>query len=253
MKTRLFALLMVALLCTAATAAPKYAIENVQLGGGLYTFDVVLKSLDGLTLPGDAGYDPALHDLAGYGIAVTLTGADTGDFDLQAGDNNLIVSYDQIIFDASGGTLKTPSPSWRELIEDIDGENYLFETLPGAGGPYTASPNSNVSGDGLTVQQTLISEEAGVGVVPAVGGVLARFQLGYVGSELLADIDVELSLHADGITNGVVDNPNDPPYLLLTSPTNNVVDMEVIPEPATFALLGVGIGAMVFGRRRRSR
>ena len=236
--SRAIAIMAVLSLSATAFAAPMYEVQNVQLvaghaalgGADVLMFDVVLVSQGELKLPGDPGYTAA-DALTGFGGAAALSGPAASNFTGNANYNRLKGSY------------------WQAVI-GVDG-TYQFAGLKGQDFPNDAgvvASNAAVSADGNTLTHAMVAEYGNPleGVAPVVGNVLARFVFEYTGTPDLGQLTI--LIHEDGMsTEGVPLGLANKAYLLTNA---GRFDMDLVPEPATMGLLGLGLLGMVIRRKK---
>ena len=227
--SRAIAIMAVLSLSATAFAAPMYEVANVQLvadhpalgGADVLMIDVVLTDATGV-----------VGDLTGFGGAATLSGAAAANFTANAAYNRLQGSY------------------WQAVV-GMDGLTYQFAGLKGdafPNNPGVVASNAAASTDGNTLTQAMVAEYGnpleGVGAV--VGNVLARFVFEYTGTPDLGQLTI--SIHEDGMsTEGVPLGCAAKPYLLTNA---GRIDLDLIPEPATMGLLGLGLLGLVSRRKK---
>jgi len=227
--SRAIAIMAVLSLSATAFAAPMYEVANVQLvadhpalgGADVLMFDVVLVDADGVTA-----------DLTGFGGAATLSGAAAADFTANANYNRLKGSY------------------WQAVV-GMDGLTYQFAALKGSdfpNDPGVVASNAAASADGNTLTHAMVAEYGNPleGVAPVVGNVLCRFIFEYTGTPDLGQLTI--AIHEDGMsTEGVPLGMAAKPYLLTNA---GRIDLDLIPEPATMGLLGLGLLGLVIRRKK---
>jgi len=251
------AIAILAVLCLSATAFGDVIvdIQNLTLSPTEMTFDLVVVDLQGLT-------DPVTL----FGAGVTLQGPAAVHFAGDANANKRPAGYNP---DNVAWGIVTPAGSWRELIELVPGSwsppptivpptytglHYAFGELKDDAGTVGAtSSNSAVSTDGNTLQQMLGSEYGSPleGATLAVGDVLARFIFenvdAYAGPLSAADLGV--LLHLEGMSqDGTPENQGKSAHLLLADNTD--IPIQLIPEPATMGLLGLGLLGLVIRKKK---
>ena len=237
--SRVIAILAVLSLSAAAFAGPAYTIENLQVspaasnpfGVDVFYFDIVLASTDGLTLPGDAGYNPPDHNISALGIGCTIGGSAASKL---TADNSL----NQI-----SGT------NWQMLIS-ADGGNYmLFGFSPAGAFPSPGGVTSTSMASGMTTTQAMVEERGNplIGVPAVLGDVIARFYWKNTGGLTAADFgNLTLTMHDDALA------PTGKPYFLTPTggTTADQIPLDLIPEPATMGLLGLGLLGLVIRRKK---
>lgn len=249
------------------------SIKRITLTPSLLIIDLVLRDSTGINSP-----------LVGIAVGVTLIEPDGVDNFTAVTPAGISAGWTA----AAENYILTPDNSWREQIEYGDvppgihglwgpdqlpntgdepvptGDIYQFGLLKEQSG-IPAGTNGEVSADGQSISHSLVGGYpiGGVpgndleGFAPQVGAVLARFVFtnnhGLQESSLVGDY--EIWFHKDGMNNGVPDyGPNGAygrvgPQLLTQDSVNPYLAYD-LPEPATLALVGVGLGGL-FVRRRR--
>ena len=237
--SRVIAILVVLSLSAAASGGPLYDIQNLQVsaaasnpfGVDVFYFDIVLVDTDGLTLPGDPGYNAPDHNISALGIGCTIGGSAASKL---TSDNSL----NQI-----SGT------NWQMLIA-ADGGNYmLFGFSPAGAFPSPGGVTSTSMASGMTTTQAMVEERGDplIGVPAVLGDEIARFYWKNTGGLTPADFgNLTLTMHSDFLDG------SGKPYFL--NPTGggeaDMIPLDLIPEPATMGLLGLGLLGLVIRRKK---
>ena len=241
--SRVIAILAVLSLSATAFGGPLYDIQNLQVqaaadagnpfGIDLFYFDIVLVDTDGLTLPGDPGYSAPEHNISTLGIGATIGGTAAAKL---TGDN----LYNQL----QGG-------DWDALIE-ADGGNYMLHDFSPAGALYKpgqVSSTSMVSADFKTLTIAMVEERGDplTGVPAVLGDTIARFYWKNTGGLTAADFgDLTITMHGDARDG------SGKPYFLNPEDVSAAqgITLDLIPEPATMGLLGLGLLGLVIRRKK---